>query len=114
MRECDLHPDIIQWNSEEVVVPYRSVIDGKLHRYFVDFWIKKKNNDIILVEIKPMGQAIPPVKKSRITKRYIEEVKTWGINISKWKAAEEYCHDRKWKFMVLTEKGEATAWRQML
>lgn len=113
MRECDAHPDIIQWSSEEVVVPYRSLIDGKKHRYFVDFWVKKEDG-VTLIEIKPMSQSIEPKRSKRLTKRYVEEVKTWGTNISKWKAAEQYCLDRNWKFMVLTEKGEATAWRQLI
>jgi hypothetical protein len=29
---------------------------------------------------------------------------TWGINTAKWKAAEEYCRDRGWKFQIFTEK----------
>ena len=32
----DLHPQVIWWQSEEVVVPYRSPIDGKMHRYLID------------------------------------------------------------------------------
>lgn len=114
MRRCDLHPEIARWASEEVIVPYRSLVDGKMHRYFPDFWVKKINNDITLVEIKPAAQSVPPQKKSKATKRYIEEVKTWGVNLSKWRAAQEYCEDRGWTFMVLTEKGEANSWRQYL
>lgn len=114
MRRCDTHPEIVQWASEEVVIPYRSLIDGRKHRYFPDFWIKKINNDVTLVEIKPAVQSIPPQRKSKVTKRYIEEVKTWSTNLSKWRAAQEFCDDRGWTFMVLTEKGEANSWRQYL
>lgn len=114
MRECDSHPDIVEWASEEVIIPYRNIVDGKMHRYFPDFWIRKINNDITLVEIKPSTQSIPPQKKSKITKRYIEEVTTWGTNLSKWRVAQQYCDNRGWTFMVLTEKGEANSWRQYL
>lgn len=114
MRECDSHPDIVEWASEEVIIPYRNIVDGKMHRYFPDFWVRKINNDIILVEIKPSTQSIPPQKKSKITKRYIEEVTTWGTNLSKWRAAQQYCDNRGWTFMVITEKGEANSWRQSL
>jgi hypothetical protein len=31
-------------------------------------------------------------------------VYTYTVNQMKWRAASEYCLDRKWKFMVLTEK----------
>jgi hypothetical protein len=114
MRRCDETNDIVQWSSEEIIVPYRSLIDGRKHRYFPDFWVKRLNSDVILVEIKPMNQSVPPQKKSKVTKRYLEEVKTWGTNLSKWRAAQEYCDDRGWTFMVLTEKGEARSWRQYL
>jgi hypothetical protein len=45
-----------------------------------------------------------PVKKKRITKQYIQEVATYGINQAKWKAATEFCLDRGWEFKVLTEE----------
>ena len=41
MRRCDETNDIVQWSSEEIIVPYRSLIDGRKHRYFPDFWVKK-------------------------------------------------------------------------
>jgi len=44
-----------------------------------------------------------PVKRKRVTKQYIQEVVTYGINQAKWKAATEYCLDRGWAFKVITE-----------
>ena len=108
MSYLDKHPDVIQWSSEEIVIPYRSPIDGKVHRYFPDFYVKKKNIDGVietsLIEVKPAHQTKPPVKKTKVTKQYINEVTTWGINEAKWKAAVEYCKDRKWTFHIFTEK----------
>ena len=43
MTYLDRNPNVIQWASEEFFVPYKSPIDGKVHRYFPDFWVKKKN-----------------------------------------------------------------------
>lgn len=102
---CDRHPDILQWASEEpfMVVPYKSPIDGKWHRYFPDVWVKTAN-ETFLIEIKPLKETQEPKKRSRVTKKYLYEVKTWGINSSKWKAAQEFCADRKWKFKIITEK----------
>ena len=60
-----------------------------------------------MIEIKPRSQSIPPTPKgkgSKPTKKYLREVATYGINISKWEAAKEYCADRNWEFVVLTEK----------
>lgn len=104
MLYVDKHPDIIEWGSEEIIIPYKSPIDGKWHRYFPDFYIKTSKGDKIIIEIKPAYQTKEPVNKQRKTKRYINEVMTWGINSSKWKAAKEYCSDRKWQFKILTEK----------
>ena len=103
MAYLDKNPDIVWWASEEMAIPYRSPIDGKRHRYFPDFIIKTTNGEVVMIEVKPASQSRPPEKKSRVTKKYLNEVKTWGINQAKWKAAQSYCADRKWKFQVLTE-----------
>ena len=108
MRYLDSHPDVIKWASEELTIPYRSPIDGKIHRYFPDFFVRKKNPqgmiESLLIEIKPAGQTKEPVKKKNINRAYINEVATWGVNQAKWEAAKSFCEDRKWKFLILTEK----------
>ena len=108
MLYVDSHPDILEWGSEEFFIPYRSPIDGRIHRYFPDFYIKKKDKDgktqTLIVEIKPLKQTIEPQRQNKKTKRYINEVMTWGINSSKWKAAKDFCKDRNWQFLILTEK----------
>ena len=45
MVYCDRNDNIIEWGSEEVIVPYRSPWDGKMHRYFPDFYMKVKSSD---------------------------------------------------------------------
>ena len=104
MAYFDKNPDIVWWASEEFHIPYVSPIDGKRHRYFPDFIVKTSNSDIVVFEVKPAAQSKPPEKKSRVTKKYLNEVKTWGINQAKWKAAAEFCADRNWKFQVITEQ----------
>lgn len=100
----DKNPDIIWWASEELVIPYRSPIDGRKHRYFPDFIFKTINKEVIVVEVKPLHQTVEPKPQKRLTKKYLTEVQTWGVNQAKWKAASEYCLDRGWKFTVVTEK----------
>lgn len=108
MSYLDTHPDVMQWASEEFCIPYRSPIDGRVHRYFPDFWIKQRdkhgNIDIKVIEVKPLAQTKPPVPQTRKTKRYINEVVTWGINEAKWNAAKKFCDTKGWKFVVMTEK----------
>lgn len=107
MGWLDSHPGVLQWGSEELIIPYRSPIDNRVHRYFPDFIIKKKTQDgkidTVVVEIKPYAQTKPPSVQSKATKRYITEVQTWGINSSKWEAATNYCKERGWKFEIITE-----------
>jgi hypothetical protein len=108
MDYLDRHPDVVQWSSEEFCIPYRSPVDCRIHRYFPDFKVKKKlpdgKTETLVVEIKTLCQSIPPAKKEKTTKRYIREVMTYGVNEAKWKAAKSFCEERKWKFMVMTEK----------
>jgi hypothetical protein len=114
-RVCDTHKDINWWQSEEVIVPYISPIDNKVHRYFPDLIINKNCKDgsveTIMIEIKPYNQTLPPdiskknkTKTGRVSRRYLNEVKTYGINSAKWAAAELYCKKRGWKFQKMTEK----------
>jgi hypothetical protein len=108
MKWCDMNDSILEWGSEIVVVPYVSPVDNKVHRYFVDFYIKVKdklgNITKYLVEIKPERFTKPPEIPKRKTKKFIDEVFQYGVNDAKWKAAFEYCLDRNMKFIILTEK----------
>ena len=108
MTYCDKEDNILSWGSEEVVVPYISPVDNKPHRYYVDFIVEVRQKDgtkkVKLIEVKPKKQCSPPKKQTRKTKRYITEVKTWGVNSAKWKAATEYAEHRGWEFQILTEK----------
>ena len=107
MDWLDRNPDILSWASEELIIPYKSPVDNRLHRYFPDFLVKMRTREgklkTMLLEVKPKKQTQEPEQKKRITKQYINEVTTWGVNQAKWKAATEYCSDRGWEFMLITE-----------
>jgi len=106
-RYCDRNRNILEYSSEEVIIPYRSPVDNKYHRYFPDFYIKiKESNGKIkkmIIEIKPFKQCIEPKVKQRKTKGYIYEVVEYAKNQAKWNAAKEWCLDRNYEFKVLTE-----------
>jgi hypothetical protein len=108
MRWCDTSKSVVEWGSETVIIPYISPVDNKIHRYFVDFYIKiiTKTNIIekYLIEIKPEKFTKPPEIPTKKTKRFIDEVFQYGVNDAKWKAAFEFCNDRNMKFIILTEK----------
>lgn len=103
MKYFDGTDDIMEWSSEEIVVPYVSV-DGRVHKYYVDFWFKKADGSTFLMEVKPLRQCKPPVKKKRITRKFLNEVTTYKINMNKWLAARKYAADHGWKFIIVTEK----------
>ena len=107
MIYCDNNQNILEWGSEEVIVPYRSPIDNRYHRYFPDFYIKvKESNGMIkkmIIEIKPFKQCIEPKVQKRKTKGYIYEVVEYAKNQAKWNAAKEWCLDHGYEFKVLTE-----------
>jgi len=101
---CENNPKVKLWNSEEIVVPYKSSVDKKLHRYFVDLLIQMDNKETYLIEIKPKNQTIPPKTRSRKTKKYINEIVTYAKNQDKWEAATQFAKHKGWKFQVWTEE----------
>ena len=107
MSWCDKNANVLEWSSEEIIIPYRGP-DGKPHRYFPDFYMKQRQNDgkikRYVIEVKPLKQCSPPKKPKRQTKGYIREAFEYARNQAKWKEAREWCADRQWEFKVITEK----------
>ena len=108
MVYCDKNDAIIEWGSEEVIVPYLSPMDGKIHRYFPDFYMKVRQDDgstkKFIIEVKPKSQCKQPVKNpKRRTTKWFNEVKTFAINQAKWKSAREFCEDKGMEFKIFTE-----------
>ena len=108
MRYCDLNESVHQWQSEEIIIPYKSPIDNRIHRYFPDFFIKYTDRNgkrrSVVIEVKPKRQLKMREKNPRKrTKAWAHDVHNWVINQAKWKAAEEYCADRQYEFKIMTE-----------
>ncbi len=81
MKWCDSSEKILQWSSEEVIIPYISPIDNKRHRYFPDFLIQTAKG-WFLIEVKPQIESRPPKKK----------------------LVEKLCEVKGWTFEIFTEK----------
>ena len=107
MKWLDEHPQVMYWASEEIAIPYVSPVDNKVHRYFPDFIAKMKRNDgtvmTYIIEVKPDAQTKMPTQK-RKTKNFISEAATYAVNQEKWRAADIFCQEHGWKFIVITEK----------
>jgi len=111
MRWADKNNSVLQWGSEIFFIPYYSNIDGKVRRYFPDFWIKQKCSDGVIrkfiIEIKPNKEKYPPTEPKRKTKkalaRYITETATFQRNQDKWKSAKEFAKKHNMRFIVMDE-----------
>jgi hypothetical protein len=103
---ADTNPQVLNWASEEKIVPYISPVDGKFHKYYVDLLLRVKDNagniKKYMVEIKPHAQTLPP-KQTKNKKRLLEETMTYAVNTAKWKAAEAWCAKNGFEFIILTE-----------
>lgn len=124
-RYCDLHPDFVEWSSEEMSIPYLSpepvklkpgeVSRPKYRRYFPDLIVKRKAKDgsinTFMIEIKPHGQTLQPdpskkgatTKTGKASRRFLTEMMTYEVNQAKWRAARAFCHSKGWHFLVMTE-----------
>ena len=107
MKYLDENANVLEWSSEELIVPYISPVDGQKHRYFPDFVAKMRKPDggikTVVIEVKPKAQTKEPKVQSKKTKRYITEVTTWAVNQAKWQYARDFCENRGWEFAIITE-----------
>lgn len=113
---ADCNENILKWGSENVIIPYLSPLDNKVHRYFVDNFIifkdRNGNNNKFLIEIKPSKQTKRPVRsKKKKSSTMLYEQKTYVINVAKWKAAQEWADKKGYKFLIVTEKELNCGWK---
>lgn len=106
-RFCDTNENVIKWGSENVIIPYISPIDGRVHRYFVDNYVVIREGSNIkkyLIEIKPSKQTEPPKTKYKKREHLIYEQHQYAVNQAKWESARQYCSKHNLSFLILTEK----------
>lgn len=100
MQRLDMSANCLEWVSEEVVIPYYSIADSKNRRYYMDFYVKYKDDITCLIEVKPFEQTQRPKNTKNPN-----AIKTWITNICKWNATLDYCERRGWRFYIFTERG---------
>ena len=107
MQWADRNTNVLEWSSEQIIVPYISPVDGRAHRYYVDNFVIIKEGEQIkkyLIEIKPSKQTVPPVTKYKKKEHLIYEQSMYIKNQAKWQAATEFCKKKGLEFLILTEK----------
>lgn len=104
----DNNPNVLEWSSEEIPISYIKPTDGRVHKYYPDYWVKyqTKNKKIIqeIIELKPLKQTRPPSKRGKKPKTQIYESTMYHINKAKWRAAQAYCKKKGIQFRILTER----------
>ena len=107
IKYCEMNSNVVKFSLEPFAIKYIKPTDGNFHRYYIDFYVEFKNGCKFLVEIKPYSQTKKPVLRKSNCKaamRYQNELITYYINQSKWKAAKEFALKRNLRFVVITEK----------
>ena len=106
MSHLDENEAVVEWSSEETIVPYYDPNTKRTRRYFPDFIATFRLPDgslkTTMIEVKPKKETMEP-KKRKVTRAYVTEVVTWANNSAKWEYARAYCAKRGWNFQILTE-----------
>lgn len=101
MKWLDSRDAVIRWGSEEIIIPYLSPEDNRVHRYFPDFFMEyvDENGEVKkeVLEVKPRHETDEKYAKHERSKKAL------AVNEAKWKAAAIWCEQRNMNFRVLTE-----------
>lgn len=102
----DNNVNILKWSSEGIAIPYIKPTDGRIHKYYPDYYIEYMNKDGLLqkeiIEVKPEKQTRFSKAKSAKNKLY-EDVQ-YAINVAKWNACQMFCDQYGITFRIVTEK----------
>lgn len=98
----DNNQNVLRWASESIAIPYLKPTDGRVHKYYPDYWIEYRNRDgeIIqeIIEIKPANQ----IQLGRKPSTY--QQLTHAVNMAKWQSCQKFCESKGIAFRILSEK----------
>lgn len=108
----DNNPNVLKWASEEIAIPYIKPTDGRVHKYYPDYFIHYRTRDgelkWELIEVKPAQQTRQSRSRNQRTKIY-EDI-TYAVNVCKWQAAQAWCEKqtqltgKPYVFRIITER----------
>lgn len=105
MSMLDRTPAILQWASEEFSIPYKSPLDGRVHRYYPDFLVVYRNAQggitREIVEVKPASEDPTQPIRGKMTPQRAQAL---AVNQAKWDAARAFAEAQGMTFRVATEK----------
>lgn len=112
-KYLDINSSIVSWKSESTIIKYFSPVDGKYHRYYMDFSFTAKTpsgqEKEIWVEIKPFAQTQLPKEPKRKTQNYMYQLRTYLVNQAKWETTKKIIQEKQAQgqnidFVIITEK----------
>lgn len=102
----DNNVNILKWSSEGLAIPYIKPTDGRIHKYYPDYYIeymdKTGNLRREIIEVKPDKQT--KTSRARTAKSKLYEDIQYSINIAKWQACQQFCDAHGIVFKIITEK----------
>tara|TARA_R110002153_G_scaffold29711_3_gene91085 strand:- start:3308 stop:3868 length:561 start_codon:yes stop_codon:yes gene_type:complete len=106
MRWLDGNESVAEWASEEIAIPYEHPIYQRRQKYYPDFYVKFIDGTVKVIEVKPEIQTKKPItpKTKNKTSRYVNEMITYTINMTKWAKATEVSQRNNFIFEIWTEK----------
>jgi len=97
----DNHPNVVEWASESIKIPYQHPFTGAPSMYVPDILVKFQDKKgkirVELIEIKPAKETLAEKAKSKYDQAALI------VNQAKWKAAAAWCQRNNIKFRILTE-----------
>lgn len=108
MKFLDSNAEVTRIASEEMSICYNDPTQGRIRRYYPDLVIqitKDNKKQVIVLEIKPFEQTLPPkATKGKQKRTLLREGATYATNKAKWEAAMHFCDDKGFIFKIITEK----------
>lgn len=102
MQMFDINPNITNWASESLKIPYQNPFTGKYTVYVPDFVVTyvdaKGNRKAEIIEVKPAKETFLEQAKSQRAKAAV------ALNTYKWAAAHAFAKQHGMTFRVLTEQ----------
>lgn len=101
MKFFDTNPNIINWASESIKIPYKNPFTGKYTVYVPDFVVTyvdaKGNQKAEIIEVKPAKETFLEKARSTQAKAAV------ALNTYKWAAAQAFAKQHGLGFRVMNE-----------
>ena len=101
MMLLDQHPDVINWASESIQIPYQNPLTGRWTVYIPDFMVISRGKSGIqkaeIIEVKPKREALAENARSKKDRAALL------LNTAKWAACIGWCKKHGFTFRILTE-----------